>query len=147
MPAALAQTHLALLLERASRAVSERLSQSIGIDGITPEHWRVLHLLSDEQGKTMGAMAEQLGMNPPTLTKLIDRMVGQSLVQRGTDPQDSRRVLLYTTDSGLDLLAGLHIRIQHHEDSIALQLGKGNARQLERLLTQLIESPEMHLRG
>ena len=69
--------HLALLLERASRAVADRLGRSIGLGGITSDHWRVLKHLADEVGHPMGEVAERLQINPPTLTKLIDRMVGK----------------------------------------------------------------------
>ena len=130
---------LTLLLGRASRALSERLTQSIGLDGVTPEHWRVLRLLSDEEGRPMGWLAEQLGTNPPTLTKLIDRMVGQSFVLRGADPLDSRRVLVYITDTGLAILDGLQVSMDRHESSLTGLLGERNARILEGLLVQLIE--------
>ena len=55
-------------------------------------------------------------MNPPTLTKLVDRMVGKSLVQRAADPEDSRRVLVYATDAGLALLQELQASAstEHH---------------------------------
>ena len=96
--------HLGLLLERAGRVVAERLDRDIGLDGVTSDHWRVLRLSPTAQGHTMGEIAERQQMNPPTLTKLIDRMVGKSLVQRAADPEDSRRVLVYATDAGLALL-------------------------------------------
>ena len=60
----------------------------------------MLRHLSDALGHSMGEIAEQLEMNPPTLTKLIDRMVGKSLVQRAADPEDSRRVLVYAPTPG-----------------------------------------------
>lgn len=132
---------LAVLLERASRVTSYRLLDSIGIDGVTAEHWRVLRLLADEQGRTMGWLAEQLGMNPPTLTKLIDRMVAHTFVQRGADPEDSRRVLVYVTDAGLDMLEGLQDRIAQHDRQITALMGEKNLRQLERLLQMLIDGP------
>jgi DNA-binding MarR family transcriptional regulator len=134
--------HLALLLERASRAVGERLSRSIGVDGVTSDHWRVLRLLADEAGHPMGEIAERLGMNPPTLTKLVDRMVGMSLVQRAADPEDSRRVLVYATDAGLELLHALQPRIDAHHADVRALLGERNARQLERLLDLLIAESE-----
>ena len=141
------EVHLTLLLGRASRAMNEQLSQSIRPDGVTPEHWRVLRLLSDEKGRAMGWMAEQLGTNPPTLTKLIDRMVGQSFVLRGADPEDSRRVLVYVTDTGLATLDGLQVSMDRHESSVTGLLGERNARLLERLLVQLIEGrPRAHVR-
>ncbi|MEO7335550.1 MAG: MarR family transcriptional regulator [Caldimonas sp.] len=136
------EPHLGLLLERAGRAVAGRLSESIGMEGITPDHWRVLRHLADEKGHTMGGIAEQLRMNPPTLTKLVDRMVGKSLVQRAADPEDSRRVLVYATDSGLDLLQTLQSRMDEHHAALLALLGDRNARQLERLLTTLIEATE-----
>ncbi len=135
--------HLGLLLERAGRVVGERLSRSIGKeDGATSDHWRVLRHLADEAGHPMGEIAERLAINPPTLTKLIDRMVGKSLVQRAADPEDSRRVLVYLTDGGLALLHELQSKIDQHHAALQRQLGERNARQLERLLTMLVDAAE-----
>jgi DNA-binding MarR family transcriptional regulator len=134
--------HLALLLERASRAVADRLGRSIGLGGITSDHWRVLKHLADEVGHPMGEVAERLQINPPTLTKLIDRMVGKSLVQRAADPEDSRRVFVYATDAGLDLLRELQPRIEEHQAALLRLLGERNARRLEALLLLLIEESE-----
>jgi DNA-binding MarR family transcriptional regulator len=137
--------HLGLLLERASRVVADRLSRDIGLEGVTPDHWRVLRHLSDGEGHSMGEIAERQRINPPTLTKLIDRMVGKSMVQRAADPEDSRRVLVYATDAGLELLAELQSRIDQHHAALAAQLGQRNARQLERLLTMLIDGSQQPL--
>ena len=135
-------SHLSLLLERANRAVGDHLVRSIGLEGITPDHFRVLRHLADELGHPMGEIAERLEMNPPTLSKLIDRMVGKSLVQRAADPEDSRRVLVYATDAGLELLQELQQRVDRHQAALGSLLGERNARQLERLLTLLIEGSE-----
>jgi DNA-binding MarR family transcriptional regulator len=90
----------------------------------------------------MGELAEREAINPPTLTKLIDRMVGKSMVQRAADPEDSRRVLVYATDAGLELFTELQARIDRHHASLGAVLGERNARQLERLLHLLIDSAE-----
>ena len=134
--------HLGVLLERASRVVGERLDREIGRDGITSDHWRVLRRLADGEGHTMGELAEHLQMNPPTLTKLIDKMVGKSLVQRAADPEDSRRVLVYAADAGLELLHELQGAVDQHHAALQTLLGPRNARQLERLLTTLIDAAE-----
>ena len=57
------------------------------------EYWRVLEVLADESGRPMTALAETISMRLPTLSKLIDRMVADALVQRAPDPSDLRRVL------------------------------------------------------
>lgn len=134
--------HLGLLLERAGRVVGDRLDRAFGRDGVTADHWRVLCLLADGEGHTMGEIAEQLQMNPPTLTKLVDRMVGKSLVQRAADPEDNRRVLVYAADAGLALLHELQGKVDQHHAALQALLGDRNARQLERLLTTLIEATE-----
>jgi DNA-binding MarR family transcriptional regulator len=134
--------HLGLLLERAGRVVGDRLSRSIGREGVTSDHWRVLRHLADEAGHTMGEIAERLEMNPPTLTKLVDRMVGKSLVQRAADPEDSRRVLVYVTDAGLALLQELQSKVDRHHAALETLLGERNSRQLERLLTMLVDAAE-----
>ena len=138
----MSKPHLALLLERATRVVADRLSRDIGLDGVTSDHWRVLRHLSDGAGHSMGELAEREGINPPTLTKLVDRMVSKSMVQRAADPEDSRRVLVYATDGGLDLFNELQSRIDQHHASMGALLGPRNARQLERLLTLLIDEAE-----
>ena len=120
--------HLGLLLERAGRVVGERLDRAFGRDGVTADHWRVLCVLADGEGHTMGEIAEQLQMNPPTLTKLVDRMVGKSLVQRAADPEDSRRVLVYATDGGLELLSELQGKVDRHHAALQALLSRhGNA--------------------
>ena len=78
-------------------------------------------------------------MNPPTLTKLVDRMVGKSLVQRAADPEDSRRVLVYATDAGLACCPSCSGKVDGTMPTLQALLGERNARQLERLLTTLIE--------
>jgi DNA-binding MarR family transcriptional regulator len=140
MPAS--KPHLALLLDRASRVVADRLARDIGLDGVTSDHWRVLRELADGEGHAMGEISERQGINPPTLTKLIDRMVSKSMVQRAADPEDSRRVLVYATDGGLELLDELQSRMDRHHAELGTLLGKRNARELERLLTLLIEGSE-----
>jgi len=138
----MSKPHLALLLERASRVVADRLLRDIGLEGVTTDHWRVLRHLSDGSGHSMGDLAEREGINPPTLTKLIDRMVSRSMVQRAADPEDSRRVLVYATDAGLELAGQLQARVDRHHASMGALLGPRNARQLERLLWQLIDDAE-----
>jgi DNA-binding MarR family transcriptional regulator len=138
----MSKPHLALLLERASRVVADRLMRDIGLDGVTSDHWRVLRHLSDGAGHAMGELAEREGINPPTLTKLVDRMVSKSMVQRAADPEDSRRVLVFATDAGLELFNQLQSRVEQHHASMGALLGPRNARQLERLLMLLIEESE-----
>ena len=81
----------------------------------------------------MGEIAERLQMNPPTLTKLVDRMVGKSLVQRAADPKTAAASSSTPTDAGLALLHELQGKVDQHHAALQALLGDRNARQLERL--------------
>ncbi|MDA8218558.1 MAG: MarR family transcriptional regulator [Dehalococcoidales bacterium] len=65
---------------------------------------KVLFLVGGGEGVNMTQLARTLGMTLPTLTGVVDRLVGQGLVCRRDDPRDRRVVLLYPTKEGTALL-------------------------------------------
>lgn len=128
---------ITLILEQTHRRVSRELDRVLSEVGSSAEQWRVLDKLSDEKGLPMGELAQQLSMNPPTMTKLIDRMVGAGLVHRIVDDEDSRRVLVFITDSGLVLFGKLSRKATEFHDGLAESLSAREALQLSKLLGHL----------
>jgi DNA-binding MarR family transcriptional regulator len=137
--------YLAYLLASAHRSMRIGLSHSIDDQEFTEEHWRILRVLSDEQGRSMGELAELVLLNGPALTKNIDKLVSRGVVQRAADPLDNRRVLVVISDFGLDTVARLNERVDAHHESIEEALGARRTTQLKRLLEQFIE--ESRARG
>jgi DNA-binding MarR family transcriptional regulator len=131
--------YLGYLLASANRQMRSGIAGSIAEEGVTEEHWRVLLVLSDEQGHSMGELAEAVLMNHPALTKNIDKLVSRGLVQRAPDALDSRKVLIFISDLGLEVLARLKRRIDELHRSTDAALGPRKAAQLKRLLADLIE--------
>jgi DNA-binding MarR family transcriptional regulator len=133
-------TSLTYLLAQANRVVTTTLERLLAQEGATIEHWRVLEVLSDEQGRSMGELAQLVLMNHPALTKLMDRMVSRGWAHRAADPADSRKVLVFITDAGLAFAARLRQRVaEYHE---AIDAGDRRAEQLKRLLGTLIREHE-----
>jgi MarR family transcriptional regulator, organic hydroperoxide resistance regulator len=132
-------TYLAYLLASANRRMRIGLAQSIADEELNEEHWRILQVLSNEQGRSMGALAEAVLLNHPALTKNIDKLVSRGLVQRAADSQDSRRVLVFITDLGLETVSRLNKSVDAHHDVIAEALGSRKTMQLKRLLENFIE--------
>lgn len=130
--------YLAFLLASAHRHMRIGLGHSIGDADFTEEHWRILHVLSDEQGRSMGELAERVLLNAPALTKNIDKLVSRGVVQRAADATDSRRVLVFISDHGLDIVARLKKRVDAHHESIEEVLGTRKTDQLKRLLETFI---------
>lgn len=133
----MAVNDITLLLEQAQRRLSRELDRALAQAGASAEQWRVLDKLSDEKGLAIGELAQQLGMNPPTMTKLIDRMVAAGLVQRIVDDEDSRRVLVFITDSGLVLFGKLSRKATEFHEGLAESLNAREAQQLSKLLGNL----------
>ena len=129
-------TSLTYLLAQANRVVNTTLERLLAQEGAQIEHWRVLEVLSDEQGRSMGELALLVLMNHPALTKLMDRMVSRGWVHRVTSTEDSRKVLVFITDAGLEFAARLRQRVADYHDSI--DAGGRRTVQLKRLLGTLI---------
>lgn len=128
---------IVLLLEQAQKRVSRDFDRALADVGATGEQWRVLDKLADEGGRPIGELAQLLGIHPPTMTKLVDRMVATGLVQRIADEADSRRVLIYITDVGLHLFAQLAEKAAVFQQNLSSRLGAAEAGQLTQWLGNL----------
>lgn len=128
---------LPILLENAHRHLNQMLTQALAAEGMQPDFWRVLFVLGDEKGRTMGDLAESLGMNPPKVSKLMDKMVSKGLVLRNADGQDNRRVLAYITDKGLATLERMASPVEKFEAQLESRLGAVSHKQLQKMLIKL----------
>ena len=131
--------YLAYLLASANRRMHIGLAQSIAAEEVTEEQWRILQLLSDERGRSMGDLAELVLMNHPALTKNIDRLVSRNLVQRAADAQDNRKVLVYVSDLGLEVVSRLKKSVDAHHGVLEVAMGPRKVEQLKKLLKCFIE--------
>src|SRR3712207_4209661 len=59
----------------------------------------VLHLWS-EDGRSQTELGGCLGVEPPTISKMVQRMERQGLVERRPDPEDARVSRVYLTPRG-----------------------------------------------
>lgn len=118
------------------------LGNCIRDEEFTEEHWRILHVLSDEQGRSMGELAELVLLNGPALTKNMDKLVSRGVVQRAADEFDNRKVLVFISDLGLEVVERLSEHIDTHHRSLEDALGPRKTQQLKRLLESFIEESE-----
>ena len=144
MPTENISSYLAFLLASAGCSSANRqmrigLAQSIAAEEVTEEHWRILQVLSDERGRSMGELAQAVLLNHPALTKNIDKLVNRGLVLRAADSVDSRKVVVYISDLGLETVARLKASVDAHHGAIEEALGPRKTQQLKRLLEQFIE--------
>lgn len=93
----------------------QQMSHALG--QYAPEAWMDLNLtigqlkslfFIDSEGSTnFRKLANALGVTPPDVTRIVDRLVEQGLVTRRENPEDRRMQLLQATKKGRLLLARL----------------------------------------
>jgi MarR family transcriptional regulator for hemolysin len=75
--------------------------------GITKAQWGVLAKLERTEGLKQSELAEMLEVQPITLTRLIDRLCENDLIERREDPKDRRVNRLYLRPAARPLLEKL----------------------------------------
>ena len=87
-------------LLHAARLHRARSAQLLTELGLFPGQEQVLTLLAAENGRTMGDLAAELRVRPPTASKTVARLAAQGLVERRTVDGDGRAVCVGLTDEG-----------------------------------------------
>ncbi|WP_126977719.1 MarR family winged helix-turn-helix transcriptional regulator [Frigidibacter oleivorans] len=105
-------THIPTLDERlcfslyaASLAINRLYKPLLDRLGITYPQYLVLHVLWEEDGRGIGAIAARLDLEPSTITPLVKRLEAAGLVSRARRVDDERGVLVTLTDRGRALQA------------------------------------------
>ena len=72
--------------------------------GMTRAQWAVLLRLKRREGLKQSDLAEDLDIQPITLTRLVDRLCDNGLIERRPDPNDRRAKRLYLKPTARPLL-------------------------------------------
>jgi DNA-binding MarR family transcriptional regulator len=139
MPAARMKDQLAYLIASLNRQLENELEERLRPGGVPIEQFRILDVLNASEPAAMGEIASQSLIEPPTLTKIIDRMIADGLVYRGPDPNDRRRVLIMTAAGGKTLFKRLRGVSSAQEQRIVEVLESKGAADLRTLLRELIQ--------
>lgn len=94
---------LCFSLYATSMAISRTYKPLLDELGITYPQYLVLHTLWEEDGRSIGGIADRLALESSTVTPLVKRMEAAGLVERGRDPRDERQVRVRLTPAGQSL--------------------------------------------
>src|SRR6185312_17217254 len=78
--------------------------------GQTRAQWAVLLKLERHEGLKQSDLAEFLDIQPITLTRLVDRLCDNGLIERRPDPNDRRAKRLYLTPAARPARPDFHAR-------------------------------------
>ena len=91
-------------LQRLLRAYADKEAAQFGI---TRAQWAVLAKVERSEGLKQSELAEQMEMQPITLTRLIDKLCSNDWIERRGDDSDRRVNRLYLRKAGRALLGKL----------------------------------------
>ena len=76
--------------------------------GITPSQWSTLLAFDDKNVLKMNELSKRLALATSTMTRMIDNLVKEGLVERKPDFADRRLVMVHLTKEGKRLTQRLH---------------------------------------
>lgn len=101
-----AREALALELARISRRWRARLDERLRHTGLTQARWSaLLHLARGGEGLTQRELAERIGVEGPTIGRLLDALEAQGLIERRPVTGDRRAHHIHLTAAAQPVLA------------------------------------------
>jgi 3-hydroxy-9,10-secoandrosta-1,3,5(10)-triene-9,17-dione monooxygenase reductase component len=134
-----ARNYLAYLLARASFIVSNEFHARLGDWDLSVPEWRVLACLMDVEGLSVGELAAMALMKQPRLTKVLDRMERDGLLQRRATSGDRRRVTLHLTAKGRARVQPVLLAAKAHEAEVLKQFSDEERATIKYALDLLID--------
>jgi DNA-binding MarR family transcriptional regulator len=102
-----------------------------------PGQDKVLQSLAAAEALSMSEIAAELGIRPPTASKMIARMAAQGFVERRGRDGDARLVLVSITEEGRARVDALKRIAKRVEREALAEFDDKDARRLRRLLKKL----------
>lgn len=95
------QAELGLLVLRLARIWRRRVDQALAEHGLSEAMAHPLRMLSRAgKGMRQGILADELGVEGPSLVRIVDLLAAEGLVERQEDPTDRRAKVLQITPRG-----------------------------------------------
>lgn len=124
----------------AARAHRRRAGEALAPLGLHPGQELLLTILAKRGASTQAQLARILGVEPPTIAKMVGRLEAGGFAQRAADDRDARAKRVSLTDHGRRVAAdveGVWAQLARHT---AAGLSEAEQRQLTRLLNRVTAS-------
>ena len=118
----LSQTQLALSSELVTSARAWRKTADLALSGFGISSSAALPLLMigrlGDEGVRQVTLAHALGIEGPSLVRVLDQLCTAHLARRDEDPADGRAKIVSLTQSGRDLVGQIETRLQTLRESV-----------------------------
>ncbi len=126
--------HLGLLTRRWRQVLDAEFHST----GLTDATWRpLLHLRICGDGVRQKELAASIGIEGPSLVRLLDTLIAKGLIERSEDTTDRRAKQLSLTPKGRLLVARIHDTVTTLEYELLSPFNDGEIAQLAQLILRL----------
>ena len=87
------------------------------LTGIQEAKFRLLHILESEGSQSMTELCNQMFITKPYMTRLVDTLVSEGLVERHPDGKDRRVINISMTGEGMEYLQTMLKELRDHMKS------------------------------
>ena len=134
MPAQPIKREMAFTIMDVARLIKTYADQRARQFGISRAQWAVLIRIERSEGLKQSELAELLDLQPISLTRLLDRLADNGLIERRADPNDRRANRLYLKPAAKPLLGQL---AELGADMMETVLEGLDAKSIDRMLKEL----------
>jgi DNA-binding MarR family transcriptional regulator len=133
---------IVILLIKTNSILSERLSHTLKPHGVTIQQFNVLRILRGQKGKAANLSTVQNKMlnKMSNTTRLVDKLINKSLVNRTICKENRRKIELYITEGGLNMLEILDPIVEKTEKEFIQILSSHEKNEIGILLKKIIKT-------
>ncbi|MBT6160801.1 MarR family transcriptional regulator [Flavobacteriaceae bacterium] len=126
-------------LIKAASLVMETISKNLKPHGISLPQFNVLRILRGQKGvaANLFTVQERMIHKMSNTTRLIDKLIDKKLVRRAVCEENRRKIELYITAEGLELLQRVDPIVAAVENNFTALLDQESLENLDALLHQL----------
>jgi DNA-binding MarR family transcriptional regulator len=124
-------------LTRAARSMRTFLTNSLSASGIYAGQDGVILALAGSNWLTAGAIAAELGVKPPTMTRTLARMEAQGFIRKLPGETDGRQMRAALTPEGQKHVGAITYAIKATEAFALAGLTEKEIRQFSRVLRKI----------
>ncbi len=133
------EEHLGYWLRCLSNYVHHSFAQKLEKHEITVPQWVVLRALYDKEAVNLNNIADEIGVDKSTLSRMVERLVQKGLVDRGAG-KDRRSVNLALTKAGRKIVPQLAKLADDNDDQFFKTLSKSEKQNLEGIVKRLLRA-------
>lgn len=124
---------------RSGNVFSEHINTSLNPFGLTLQQFNVLRILRGRNGDAacLESITNDMIHRMSNTSRLVDKLIEKELVKRAVCKENRRKVDIFITKKGLDLLNEIEPTLDKSEKEITAALSNKEMEQLLQLITKI----------